>query len=395
MAESEARRNISQQQQQQQQQENVPTTTTTTKQPPPPSPEPTARGTISGNVSEDDIVSWIVVDGGAQGSIKIGRHKTSKRAVAVKTLAGARPVQNIEREILQKTSDTECPLFAKYYGPLYTKQQKKMQPDLSTVVMEFVQGGNLNNYRQPKSLVEGRTPLSAEETCFFGAEVLKALSIMHGLGYLHLDLKPANVMLSAKGHIKLVDFGLSRLKTNSRVQKGLGTADFLAPEIQSTLTDDGSTNQDRTPSVAVTTAVDMWAYGVFLYAIRSGSTLLDDFDNNFTKVRGKFTSKYWLFCQDQAAINNMVEVKIASLSDAKTNVRARDLLTVLIKNLLFIDPKLRMTSDNAMRHGFFKEVGHIVDWRIVEKAQLPLPASYAQSLPQYRDEFDTTNFKIV
>lgn len=106
-----------------------------------------------------------------------------------------------------------------------------------------------------------------EESRFYTAEILLALSSVHELNYIHRDLKPDNILIDANGHIKLSDFGLCKhtevrpkklneavakkdddllkkkfefhigLKENYRRNRKLaysavGTPDYVAPEVQ-------------------------------------------------------------------------------------------------------------------------------------------------------------------
>lgn len=59
-----------------------------------------------------------------------------------------------------------------------------------------------------------------------------ALSKFHGLGYVHLDIKPDNILVSPAGHLALADFGLSEKVVDGKtVCKGLGTVGYGAPEL--------------------------------------------------------------------------------------------------------------------------------------------------------------------
>lgn len=68
-------------------------------------------------------------------------------------------------------------------------------------------------------------------TRFYAAEVLLALSHLHDdLDTIYRDLKPENILVKMDGHIKLTDFGLS--KVGSRTSYSIcGTLEYLAPEI--------------------------------------------------------------------------------------------------------------------------------------------------------------------
>lgn len=92
-------------------------------------------------------------------------------------------------------------------------------------IMEFVDGPNL---RVP--ITQRQTALETNVPIF--AELLKALSHVHTHGYLHLDFKPENILITHRGHVKLLDFDLSEKvgkipKAQSEIK---GTPAYLAPE---------------------------------------------------------------------------------------------------------------------------------------------------------------------
>ena len=70
--------------------------------------------------------------------------------------------------------------------------------------MKFLPGGDL------MSLLMARDILPEQEAKFYAAEIVLAIESVHKLDCIHRDLKPDNVLIDAKGHIKLSDFGLSK-----------------------------------------------------------------------------------------------------------------------------------------------------------------------------------------
>jgi len=81
-----------------------------------------------------------------------------------------------------------------------------------------------------------------EAAAFYTAEITEAIEYLHSIGIIHRDLKPENVLLSADWHVKLTDFGTSKLlddtdKANPtarvRTNSFVGTAEYIAPEMLS------------------------------------------------------------------------------------------------------------------------------------------------------------------
>ena len=73
------------------------------------------------------------------------------------------------------------------------------------MVMEYVEGGDCAN------LLKNIGPFPADMARFYFAETVLAVEYLHSFGIVHRDLKPDNLLITALGHIKLTDFGLSKM----------------------------------------------------------------------------------------------------------------------------------------------------------------------------------------
>ena len=100
-------------------------------------------------------------------------------------------------------------------------------PEYLYLVMDFVNGGEMFYMIHTSKIGE-------ERARFYMAECILALDYLHKRGIICRDVKPENILIDTKGHIKLIDFGLS--KGNLLEKKGLtksycGTPEYLAPEM--------------------------------------------------------------------------------------------------------------------------------------------------------------------
>jgi serine/threonine protein kinase len=72
-------------------------------------------------------------------------------------------------------------------------------------VLDYVPGGELNSFIRSKLIIDQKG------IQFYMAEVIIALEQMHKLGIVYRDLKTENIMIDKNGHVKLVDFGFSKI----------------------------------------------------------------------------------------------------------------------------------------------------------------------------------------
>ena len=93
--------------------------------------------------------------------------------------------------------------------------------------MDFLNGGELFYHLRREQ------KFSEERARFYTAEILLALEHLHKNNVIYRDLKPENVLLDHRGHVKLTDFGLSKIKNHSEelTHTICGTPEYLAPEV--------------------------------------------------------------------------------------------------------------------------------------------------------------------
>jgi len=121
------------------------------------------------------------------------------------------------------------------------------------IVMELLSGCDLTRYTRPARLLPEPVVLRV------AGRVAEALAYAHGLGVVHRDVKPANVMVDLPRHqVKLTDFGIARLDDGLRSRSGvmMGTPSFMAPEQLAGGRIDGR--------------ADLYALGVMLFQLLTG-----------------------------------------------------------------------------------------------------------------------------
>jgi len=121
------------------------------------------------------------------------------------------------------------------------------------ITMEYVPGEDL------KSFIKRAGPLSAGKTTFIAKQVCEGLAEAHGLGVVHRDLKPQNIMIDKEGNSRIMDFGIARsLKAKGITAEGviIGTPEYMSPEqVDAKETDQRS---------------DIYSLGVILYEMVTG-----------------------------------------------------------------------------------------------------------------------------
>ena len=120
------------------------------------------------------------------------------------------------------------------------------------LVMEYVEGKPLSG------------PLRVDEALKLAVQIASAMEEAHGKGVLHRDLNPANILVTAKGSAKILDFGLAKLITETNADTTqtiegtiLGTAAYMAPEQA-----EGGALDERS---------DIFSFGAVLYEMLSGA----------------------------------------------------------------------------------------------------------------------------
>lgn len=194
---------------------------------------------------------------GAQGAVYLAKDNHLDRQVAIKTLrAGAGNMEALLKEarIVSKLQHANI-------VTLFDAGEHDGAPYL---VYAFVQGQTLAQHLA----AQGTLAIARAVQILCG--ILDAIGYAHQQGIMHLDLKPANVMLSSTGQPLVMDFGIARTVTQQTVKstKIDGTPQYIAPEIV--------TGHTPTPSS------DLFSLGMILYELVTGKPTVDS--NNVYEI---------------------------------------------------------------------------------------------------------------
>ncbi len=189
---------------------------------------------------------------GGQAQVFRARDASTGEIVALKVLQSScgdeETLQRFERE-LQALIRVRHPGLVELRGLGYLRGRP-------CVVLELMSGGSLEDRLGTKG------PLSWSEAALAGAEIARALSAVHAAGLIHRDVKPANVLLDARGRPRLSDLGLVRPASgrSSLTATGaiVGTPEYASPE--------------QLEGANVDARSDLYGFGATLYALLTGES---------------------------------------------------------------------------------------------------------------------------
>jgi serine/threonine protein kinase len=179
--------------------------------------------------------------------------------------------------------------------------------------------------------------LRAAEIAHLGMHVGAAISYLHRHGWLHLDLKPGNIVAES-GRAKVIDLSIARRP--GRVKAGVGTFRYMAPE--------------QAGGSIVGPAADIWGLGVVLYEAAAGEPAFDDPTGDDTRDDSGFTgsaSGYASSVTDESATDDTPPPQLTEPA-APLRRRRRGLpaeLTALIDACLDRDPARRPEVGTLLR----------------------------------------------
>jgi beta-lactam-binding protein with PASTA domain/tRNA A-37 threonylcarbamoyl transferase component Bud32 len=188
---------------------------------------------------------------GGMAKVYLAHDKVLDRDVALKVLReefadDEEFVERFKREALSAASLSHPNIVSVY-------DRGEAEDGTSYIAMEYVPGGTL------KERISSSGPLDLGLTISLALQIAEALGAAHECGVVHRDIKSRNVLLTATGDVKVVDFGIARAAnatTISHLGDILGTASYMSPE--------QALGKPATPKS------DLYSLGVVLYEMLTG-----------------------------------------------------------------------------------------------------------------------------
>ncbi len=310
---------------------------------------------IREKMSITDYESLAIIGRGAFGEVHICRHKKTNEVVAIKKI---KKEVLIEKNQIKHTRD-EQDFLSKIKSPWIVELKASFQQgDYLFLVMEFCPGGDF------MGLLVDKDVLSEESAKFYVSELVCAIESVHKLNCIHRDIKPDNILIDKNGHIKLSDFGLSKIADNiskedlfsdngkksghTRNFSCVGTAYYVAPEVLE--------KKGYGPEV------DWWSLGVIFFEMLVGYAPFCSKNTTDICYKVLHFNKY---------LNFPPQVEISD--------NAKDLILKLLSKST--DRLGKNGADEIKAHPFFNGV----NWMKIREAKPPF-------VPQLKCDYDVQYF---
>ena len=246
---------------------------------------------------------------GAFGKVNLALHIASGRLVAIKTFAK----KHLKTKYSRHKIKNEINILSKLRHPFINQILDSFETEKHVfIIMEYVCGDLLGFIRKRGKLSESISKLVFKQ-------VIEGLKYIHKKKIVHRDIKLDNILIDLTNTVKICDFGVSKkISIGDMMFDHCGTPAYIAPEIFGNKGYEGY-------------QCDIWSAGVTLYYMLSG---IQPFRANSIKDMEKIVLKG----------------KFDEIEDVSKE--AND----LIKEMLQIDPKKRITIDNILKHPWLNNV---------------------------------------
>lgn len=298
-----------------------------------------------------------VVGQGAFATVKKAVERKTGKTYAVKIINKRKVMGNVdgvtrESEVLRRLDHPRIVSLKGFYE----------DDDSYYLVMEFVSGGDLMDF------VAAHGSVGEEAGREITTQILEAIEHIHNQGIIHRDLKPDNILIEQDDPVlvKLTDFGLAKIHGSGTFMKTFcGTLAYVAPEVI-----DGKQNENthEDSKNLYSSLVDMWSLGCLVYVILTGHL--------------PFSGSTQEQLYRQIACGSYHE---GPLRDFRISEEARD----FIDSLLQVNPKERLSAENALKHPWIKTVS--------SQSNRNPNVSLSQSLSQQKlvENMDETQYEFL
>lgn len=207
---------------------------------------------LLGKVLEDRYRVDELIARGGMATVYRGTDLRLGRTVALKVLGG---VLVNDPNFVERFTQEARATAALTHPNVVAVHDQGISAGYPFLVMEFVQG------RTIREVMAQSGPFTSAHALEIISSVLAGLGSAHDAGFVHRDIKPENVLITNDGHIKVTDFGLARVISDTPVSDStgavlLGTMAYLSPE--------------QVQQLAVDQRSDVYSCGILLYEMVTG-----------------------------------------------------------------------------------------------------------------------------
>jgi serine/threonine protein kinase len=167
---------------------------------------------------------------GGMGVVYMGTDTRLKRPVALKFLTRALPLEAKERKRFLREARAASSVNHPNVCVIHAIEEVEGE---EFIVMEFVEGATLRKWAHQKRDDQRSKLLPLKDALAIVNQVAEGLDAAHRRGIVHRDVKPENVMITADGRAKIMDFGLAKLAGESKLTRTgatVGTVAYMSPE---------------------------------------------------------------------------------------------------------------------------------------------------------------------
>uniref|UniRef100_A0A673AGU0 Protein kinase domain-containing protein n=1 Tax=Sphaeramia orbicularis TaxID=375764 RepID=A0A673AGU0_9TELE len=264
---------------------------------------------------DDSLEKWEEIGSGGFGCVCKVRHKDWMCDVAVKILKDGTSSLFLSSYFAYLMDLASCEFVLRVHGIYEGSLSRSGSSMQKGIVMDYMRRGSIESLQKDLS---GPPPWPL--TFRMAREVALGMNFLHSKGLVHQDLKPSNVLLSDDLHVKLADFGLSRVSTsvlNSNIvttgEVG-GSFKYMPPEAFDL-------------SYKPVRSFDIYSYGILLWSICSGKEPYPDAPYSLVKLLISRNPEQRPPCDD------LVEMRVEGLAK----------LVDLMKSCWHHNPKQRPT----------------------------------------------------